>query len=384
MIGNKESNRDLLDIQKPLELFQHLKADLDKIKSQLHNLKNSKLSSKLLKGISLKKEEGMDLEALDFSGSRLSQSLRNVRAVEICKKLQKRPEDSRLRLELIEMFLQEADKRSLVNARDAFLLAMLEVETPMISTQKINLAHAAQYCYLTKLENFLKDDLHEVQSKIKGEGNVDTILEKQQEKLQGEVDFVQKCGVLLRTDPIANNYELNLNKSKAEKTVPFGDLKNGFDPMLRNLVFLPLASQNMDLMFDILHRLEGKNPIVGFHQSKMFDVLAQIHLIVAAAVGESEPKKMGFEHLSKAMNAIGGSIKLVGDVPEKSVEKAAVHRFGQLCYTIHRTYRSHNIPIPDDHLNRMQKAVSLLEPIAADPKIQKIQSKLLYVLSEKN
>jgi hypothetical protein len=35
-------------------------------------------------------------------------------------------------------------------------------------------------------------------------------------------------------------------------------------------------------------------------------------------------------------------------------------------------------------MDRMQKAVSLLEPIAADPRIQKIQSKLLYVLSEKN
>jgi len=34
-------------------------------------------------------------------------------------------------------------------------------------------------------------------------------------------------------------------------------------------------------------------------------------------------------------------------------------------------------------LERMQKAVSLLEPIAADPKIQKIQAKLLYVLTEK-
>ena len=84
---------------------------------------------------------------------------------------------------------------------------------------------------------------------------------------------MQKCVVLLKTEPIASVYELNLNKSKAEKTIPFGDIKNGFDPMLRSLVFLPLASQNLELMFDILHRLEGKNPLVGLHQSKMYDVL---------------------------------------------------------------------------------------------------------------
>jgi hypothetical protein len=74
----------------------------------------------------------------------------------------------------------------------------------------------------------------------------------------------------------------------------------------------------------------------------------------------------------------------VGDIPEKAVEKAAVHRFGQLCYTIHRSYKSLNITVPNDHLERMRKAVSLLEPIAADPKIQKIQAKLLYILDEKN
>ena len=40
--------------------------------------------------------------------------------------------------------------------------------------------------------------------------------------------------------------------------IPFGDLKSGFDPMLRRLVFLPLAGDNLKLIFDILHHLEGK------------------------------------------------------------------------------------------------------------------------------
>ena len=384
MSTKNNSVREQPDIQKPLLLFKNLKTDLDKLKSQINNLKKVKLSSKLLHGINLKKGDVVDVKQLEFTGSRLSQSLKNTRAKEVSDKLHKYPGDSKSRLDLVEMFLQEAENRSLENARDAFLLAMLEVETPMISTQKINMALAAQTLYLTKLQKYIQDDLSETESKIKGGGNVDAILKKQEERLQGEVDFLQKCVVLLKTEPIASVYELNLNKSKAEKTIPFGDIKNGFDPMLRSLVFLPLASQNLELMFDILHRLEGKNPLVGLHQSKMYDVLAQIQLIIATAVNEAEPKKDGFEHLSKAMSAISGAVKLVGDVPEKSVEKAAIHRFGQLCYTIHRSYKSHNIPVPNDHMDRMQKAVSLLEPIAADPRIQKIQSKLLYVLSEKN
>ena len=382
MAINKEEIRELPDIQKPLLLFKNLKTDLDKLKSQINNLNKVKLSSKLLRGISLKKGDLPTGKILEFTGSRLSQSLKNTRAKEISERLHKHPEDSKSRLELVEMFLQEAEGSSLQIARDAFLLVMQEVEKPMISTQKINMALTVQTIYFEKLKKFLHDDLTETESKIKGDGNVDTILEKQQQRLRGEVDFIQKCVELLKTEPISTVYELNLNKSKTEKIIPFGDLKNGFDPMLRRLVFLPLAQENMELMFEILHRLESKNPLVGYHQAKMHDVLAQIQLVIASVVNEPEPRKKGFEQLSKAMKAIGGAVKLVGDIPEKAVEKAAVHRFGHLCYTIHRSYRSYDIPVPGDHLQRMQKAVSLLKPIAADPKIQKIQTKLLYVLSE--
>ena len=382
MAINKEEIRELPDIQKPLLLFKNLKTDLDKLKSQINNLNKVKLSSKLLRGISLKKGDLPTGKILEFTGSRLSQSLKNTRAKEISERLHKHPEDSKSRLELVEMFLQEAEGSSLQIARDAFLLVMQEVEKPMISTQKINMALTVQTIYFEKLKKFLHDDLTETESKIKGDGNVDTILEKQQQRLRGEVDFIQKCVELLKTEPISTVYELNLNKLKTEKIIPFCDLKNGFDPMLRRLVFLPLAQENMELMFEILHRLESKNPLVGYHQAKMHDVLAQIQLVIASVVNEPEPRKKGFEQLSKAMKAIGGAVKLVGDIPEKAVEKAAVHRFGHLCYTIHRSYRSYDIPVPGDHLQRMQKAVSLLEPIAADPKIQKIQAKLLYVLSE--
>ena len=280
------------------------------------------------------------------------------------------------------MFLQEAESSSLPISRDAFLLAMQEVESPMISTQKINMALAAQTVFLEKLKKFLQDDLTETDSKIKGGGKVDPILEKQQKRLQGEVNFISKCVDLLKTEPIATAYKLNLNKLKAGGMIPFGDLKNGFDPMLSRMVFLPLAGDNMKLIFDILHLLEGKNPLVGYHEAKMFDVLAQIQLIIASAGNESEPKKSGFEQLSKALKAIGDAVKLVGTIPEKAIEKAAVYRYGHLCYTIYRTYKSNNIPVPKEHLKRVEKAVSLLEPIAEDPKILKMQAKLAYVLDE--
>ena len=114
----------------------------------------------------------------------------------------------------------------------------------------------------------------------------------------------------------------------------------------------------------------------------MFDVLAQIQLIIASAGNEPEPKKKGFELFSKALKAIGDAVELVGNIPEKAIEKAAILRYGHLCYTIHRTYKSNNIPLTKEHLKRVEKAVSLLEPIAEDPKNRKMQAKLAYVLDE--
>ena len=386
---------ELEEIKKPLELFKHLKSDLDKLKSQMSNLSNVKLSSKLLKGINLKKGDAPNSKILEFTGKRLSLSLNNPHVKELSERLQKKPEDSKSRLELVEIFLQESENCSLENARDAYLLAMLEVEMELISTHKVNMALATQTVFLMKLQKYLQDELTNIENKLKDSGHVDTILQKQQEKLHGhvdtlmekqqerlcgEVEFVQKCVLLLKYKPIEMVYELNLSKFKGATIIPFGDLKNGFNAMLSHLVLLPLATQNLELMFDILHRLESKNPLVGYHHSKMFDVLAQIELIIAGVVNDEEPKKKGLKNLSSSLNAISAAINLVGDIPEKSVEKATIHRFGQLCYTIYQNFKSLNIPVPNEHLQRMRKAVQLLEFMSSDPKMQKLQGKLTSVI----
>ena len=59
----------------------------------------------------------------------------------------------------------------------------------------------------------------------------------------------------------------------------------------------------------------------------MFDVLAQIQLIIASAGNEPEQKINGFELFSKALKAIGDAVKLLGNIPEKTVEKADVYHF---------------------------------------------------------
>ena len=90
-------------------------------------------------------------------------------------------------------------------------------------------------------------------------------------------------------------------------------------------------------------------------------------------------RKNVFELFSKAFKEIGYDVELAGNIPEKAIKKTVVLRYGKLCYT---TYKSNNIPVPKEHLKRVEKAVSLLEPIAEDPKNRKMQAKLAYVLDE--
>ena len=382
MTKNSEKLRELSDIKKPLEFFENLKKDLEKLKSQINNLNKTKISSKVLTGLNLSKEVPT-INNLEHTGFRLSQSLRNPDAKAISLSLLKKPNDSISRIKLIEMFFREEKDSDLLIARDAFLLIMLELESAFISSKKINIALEAQNIYLEKLQNFLTDDLKETEIKIKGESKVDNVLDKQHKKIQGELNFVKKCRNLLQISPIKVRYELDLAKSKGETRIPYGDLKNGFDAMLRCLVYLPLAGKNLNLMFDILQRLENKNPMIGYHKSKMHEIISQIYLVIGTVGGKKEFKKKGFENLTKALQAIISSIKLIGDLPEKSIERAVVYRFSHLCYSIYGIYNSFGIKIPLNHFVRIKKALSLLEPIAIDPKFKKIQSKLIFISSEK-
>ena len=110
------------------------------------------------------------------------------------------------------------------------------------------MALAAQTIYLEKLQKFLKDDLAETESKLKGNGTVDTILEKQLKRLQGEINFTRKCVDLLKSKPIPTYYVLNLNKTIEWESIPFGDQKTVLRPCYAARCFLTLAGDNLKLI----------------------------------------------------------------------------------------------------------------------------------------
>ena len=139
MKTDNEKLRELKEIEEPLELFKILKNDLDKLKSQINNLDKNKISSKVLSGLRANKGVIADGKEFDYTGSRISRTLKNARAKVIPALLYKNPNDSKLRLELVGIFIKEEKNCNLLIARDAFLLVMYEIETPLISTEKINI-----------------------------------------------------------------------------------------------------------------------------------------------------------------------------------------------------------------------------------------------------
>ena len=74
--------------------------------------------------------------------------MKSARAKVIPGLLYKNPQDSKLRLELVEIFLKEEQDCSLLISRDALIHIMYEVESPLISSEKINFAISVQKIFL--------------------------------------------------------------------------------------------------------------------------------------------------------------------------------------------------------------------------------------------
>ena len=81
-------------------------------------LHKNKISSQVLSGLRSNKGIIPSGKEFEYTGSRLSRSLKNSKAKVIPALLYKNPQDSKLRLELVEIFLQEEQECNLLISRD--------------------------------------------------------------------------------------------------------------------------------------------------------------------------------------------------------------------------------------------------------------------------
>jgi len=373
--------RFLPEVQDPFQLFSALRHDLQKPRSQLRNYRRVQIASKALKSLQ-SPFHSQHTEGFDATGTRLAEQLGTAPAKELSSRLGAVLDDSDARLELIELLFKEGRKCNLIAFRDAYLLATLEAETPLLSTRKLNLLIQAQRVYLQKLGGFLKADQANVEEKLRGGGSEsDAMIEGQLRRVKTGLGFIAESQKLLKAEPLSHDYTLNLKEMRNLSKIPFGDIKFGFDPMLRASAKLPTMEMNRQLMLDILRRAEARNPLVGYHEAGMYETLAKLQMVVGVGTQESEHHQRTFDLLNQGLSAIRHSVNLVGDTPKKPLEYACIQKYGQLCYEANGAYILLPFPVPLEHQDRMQHATELLGRISDKPQAQRLQQKLMQAIS---
>lgn len=373
--------RMLPEVQDPFQLFLVLRNDLQKPRSQLRNYRRVQVSSKALKSIQ-HPFHASHIEGFDATGNRLAGQLNTAQARELSARLEAALDDSEARLDLLDLLFKEGSQCNLIAFRDAYLLATLEAEATQLSTRKLNLLILAQQSYLQKLGGFLKADQANTEEKLGGgKSTSETILEAQLRRLKAGLGFVAESLKLLKQEPLRHDYTLNLKELRNLSKIPFGDIKFGLDPMLRAASKLPTMEMNRQLMLDILRRAEACNPIVGYHEAGMYEILAQLQMVIGMGTHETKHHQRTFDLLNQGLTAIRHSVNLVGDMPSKPVDYACFQKYGQLCYEANGAYILLPFPVPTEHQERMRHAVDLLSKISDKPQAQGLQQKLAQAVA---
>ena len=143
--------REMPEVESPLRMLAALQSDLEKLKSQQHKHEHSKLTSSVLSGIHFRASDFASGKELELTGMRLSRTIKNPDAIRLSEQLAGDPSDSETRLNLIGLYLEVAEKADLICARDDYLLAVLDLQSPFLSFNKINSALTTQLFYLKRL-----------------------------------------------------------------------------------------------------------------------------------------------------------------------------------------------------------------------------------------
>ncbi len=363
----------LPEVKTPFRMLPELHISLEKLKSQIRNHEKSAISSKVLSDINIELGNPLKENVLEVSGLRLSKKICSSQALVLSHKLHSEPNDSDARLELLGLFLELADQTDLVAARDAYLLSLLELESPYLNSTKINTAISTQSIYLKKLVLKLEEDLQISEQKKNELTNDNQGFSKEIFKIKGGVSYMKELLSILDAPRVQCQFKLDLRPGNLGKKLPTIDLVNGYDPFLRTLCYIPPADTSRNRILEILKLLESRNPLIGYHESKIHEIKGRIRFAEALIIKEEEKIKQAEHQISKAINCISQAVDLVGYTPEKSVEIATLTRFGQICYLTARTYRLHQIPLPHEHKERLKKAVLLLKKIPGDANASKVR-----------
>ncbi len=370
MLSDQERQiiRNLGEIQDPLKLFDVLHAAKEKLLSELRSASRNTIKSSILRNVNKRNTSGGEGTELEMTGSRLAALSSLKSAARHVEELQANPFNSKARLELVEAYVKRGEEDHLILNRDAFLLALMEVEHQDPNTHTLRVASIAQKKYLDSLEAFLKAENAEVQDAAQ---NVDQIKEANR-----KLWYVSEMAKTFKHRTFKEDAEFHVNEILKTGRVKRDDIGARLAPLIEVLGNLPSATGSRERVMDVLGRVSSKHALAAHYQGQLLRKDARI-LMMRFKAGEKEKGPEVLSTLDSALVHARNSIKLMKGTTSRVEQALCIKEFGFLCLAVSQYYPMTGTNIRSEHVRLIETAARMLGMVSQDRGISELQKKLI-------
>jgi hypothetical protein len=366
----RQQIRKLGEIEDPLKLFDVVHAAKEKLLAQIRSQKRNAIKSSLLRN-AMRTDAGSGnakIEELEITGARLAALSSLNSGEQHVRELEADPFNTHARLGLVEKFLQNSGDDHLLLNRDAYLLALMEVELNNPSTHILRIATLAQKRYLEKLENFL---LSEKTVEEGSSSNLDQIKEANR-----RMRYVSEVSKVLKYRTFTEDTEFGVNEILQSGRVRREDVGVKIAPLIESVANLPAAVGTRKRINDVLGRIASKHALASCLQGVMLRRDARM-LVLQYIAGRQERGPEILAMMDEAKDKMQHSIKIMKMGSSKPEQAMCIREFTILCHSISQYFPMTANTIRPEHVELMELAVKLSGMLPQDRLLGDIQKKLI-------
>jgi hypothetical protein len=341
----------------------------EKLLAQIRSQKRNAIKSSLLRN-AMRTDAGSGnakIEELEITGARLAALSSLNSGEQHVRELEADPFNTHARLGLVEKFLQNSDDDHLLLNRDAYLLALMEVELNNPSTHILRIATLAQKRYLEKLEKFL------LSKKTLDEGSSSNL--EQIKEANRRMRYVSEVSKVLKYRTFTEDREFEVNEILQSGRVRREDVGVKIAPLIESVANLPAAVGTRKRINDVLGRIASKHALASCLQGVMLRRDARM-LVLQYIAGRQERGPEILAMMDEAKDKMQHSIKIMkgSSKPEQAM---CIREFTILCHSISQYFPITANTIRPEHVKLMELAVKLSGMLPQDRLLGDIQKKLL-------
>ncbi len=407
----QRSVRDLPEVQDPAKVFSSLQEDLDAYRAITKKFQSEGAGARIMrraKKILVKSKAAEE----EIYGEVIAKCFPVKKTQDCVKRLRLDPLDSEARIGLIEPFVMKGIKGNLMVYRQVVLQAMLEANSPKLTSMKLNLALMAQRRYLDKLMSFFKEELNQLHAKLTDvqarsrnltptdptapqnkdsdpsskDDSASSRADKQQperyaskedeinrqiDETRNKINFLKECMGIVKAKQLGQNLELDLNELASSGEIPKEQLTTIISPFLSAMAALPLARSNAEWLISIVKKGAPRIPIGGFYESRMHRVRSKVFFVAYTAGNKKLAAECG-KALFASLNSISATLTIVGNHPSSKFDKACVREYGMITHIVYQQSPLLGFAPPSNHGETMQRAIELLREIAEEPGVPEL------------